>query len=71
MAKLRRVILDVRMRVSTVFITVLIGLTVLALVLADHYLTPALNQPGFNVQVFFRILALVIVVAILLARLFR
>jgi len=59
------------MRVSTVFITVLIGLTVLALVLADHYLTPALNQPGFNVQVFFRILALVIVVAILLARLFR
>ena len=46
-------------------------LTVLALVLADQFVTPALNRPEFNVQWFFRILALVIVLAILLTRLLR
>jgi hypothetical protein len=44
---------------------------VLALVLADQYLTPALNRPEFNVQSFFRILVLVIVLAVVLTRLFR
>ena len=48
-------------------LTVLIGLTVLA----DQFVTPELNRPEFNVQLFFRILALVIVLAILLTRLFR
>jgi MFS family permease len=58
-------------RANPLVLTVLIGLTVLALVLADQYLTPALNRPEFNVQLFFRILALVIVLAILLTRLLR
>jgi MFS family permease len=58
-------------RASPLVLTVLIGLTVLALVLADQFLTPALNQPAFNVQLFFRILALVIVLAVLLTRLLR
>jgi hypothetical protein len=44
---------------------------VLALVLADQFVTPALNRPEFNVQLFFRILALVIVLAVLLTRLLR
>ena len=48
-------------------LTVLIGLTVLALVLADQFITPALNRPEFNVQWFFRILTLVIVLAVLLS----
>jgi hypothetical protein len=52
-------------------LTVLIGLTVLALVFADRYLTPALNQSAFNVQSFFRILVLVIVLAVVLTKLFR
>ena len=58
-------------RANPLVLTVLIGLTVLALVLADQYLTPALNRPEFNVQLFFRILALVIVLAVLLTRLLR
>jgi hypothetical protein len=58
-------------RANPLVLTVLIGLTLLALVLADQYLTPALNRPEFNVQLFFRILALVIALAILLTRLFR
>jgi MFS family permease len=58
-------------RANPLVLTVLIELTVLALVLADQYLTPALNRPEFNVQLFFRILALVIALAILLTRLFR
>ena len=58
-------------RANPLVLTVLIGLTVLALVLADRYVTPALNRPEFNVQLFFRILALVIVLAILLTRLLR
>jgi hypothetical protein len=44
---------------------------VLALVLADQFLTPALNRPEFNVQGFFRILVLVIVLAVVLTKLFR
>ena len=51
-------------------LTVLIGLTVLALVLADQFITPALNRPEFNVQWFFRLLALAIVICIVLVRLF-
>jgi MFS family permease len=58
-------------RANPLVLTVLIGLTVLALVLADQYLTPALNRPEFNVQSFFRILALVIVLAVFLTRLLR
>jgi hypothetical protein len=58
-------------RANPLVLTVLIGLTVLALVLADQYLTPALNRPEFNVQLFSRILALVIVLAVLLTRLLR
>jgi MFS family permease len=56
-------------RANPLVLTVLIGLTVLALVLADQFVTPALNRPEFNVQWFFRILALVIVLAVLLTRL--
>lgn len=59
------------MRANPLVLTVLIGLTVLALVLADQFLTPALNRPEFSVQWFFRILALVIVLAIVLTRLLR
>jgi MFS family permease len=40
----------------------LIALSVAALIAADQFLTPTLNTPQFNVQWFFRILALVIVV---------
>ncbi len=58
-------------RANPVVLTVLIGLTLLALVLADRYITPALNRPEFNVQWFFRILALAIVVAVLLSILIR
>ncbi len=58
-------------RANPLVLTVLIGLTVLALVLADQFVTPALNRPEFNVQLFFRILALVIVLAVLLTRLLR
>src|SRR5918997_1375786 len=58
-------------RANPVVLTVLIGLTVLALVLADQLVTPALNRPEFNVQLFFRVLALVIVLAVLLTRLLR
>ncbi len=39
----------------------LIGLSVIALICADQFLTPTLNTSTFNVQWFFRILALVIV----------
>ncbi|MDP9470090.1 MAG: hypothetical protein M3Q71_05395, partial [Chloroflexota bacterium] len=42
----------------------LIGLSVIALVLADQYVTVALNRPEFNVQWFFRILTLVIVAVV-------
>jgi MFS family permease len=52
-------------KASPLVLTVLIGLTVLALVLADQFLTPALNRPEFNVQAFFRILAGLIVLAVL------
>jgi MFS family permease len=58
-------------KASPLVLTVLIGLTVLALVLADQYITPALNRPEFNVQWFFRILALVIVLAVLLSMFLR
>jgi MFS family permease len=58
-------------RANPLVLTVLIGLTVIALVLADQFLTPALNRPEFNVQSFFRILVLVIVLAVVLTRLFR
>jgi MFS family permease len=58
-------------RANPLVLAVLIGLTVLALVLADQFITPALNRPEFNVQLFFRILALVIVLAVLLTRLLR
>jgi hypothetical protein len=58
-------------RANPLVLTVLIGLTVLTLVLADQYLTPALNRPEFNVQSFFRILVLVIVLAVVLTRLLR
>ena len=60
-----------QVRANPLVLTVLIGLTVLALVLADQFLTPALNRPEFSVQWFFRILALVIVLAIVLTRLLR
>jgi MFS family permease len=39
----------------------LVGLSVVALLLADRFLTPTLNTPTFNVQWFFRLLALVVV----------
>jgi hypothetical protein len=58
-------------RANPLVLTVLFGLTLLALVLADQYLTPALNRPEFNVQSFFRILVLVIVLAVVLTKLFR
>jgi MFS family permease len=54
----------VSQRASPVILALLIGLSVVALVLADQYVTPALNRPAFNVQWFFRFLALAIVVAI-------
>lgn len=57
-------------RANPVALTVLIGLTVLALMLADQFITPALNRPEFNVQWFFRLLALAIVICIVLVRLF-
>jgi MFS family permease len=60
-----------QVRANPLVLSVLIGLTVLALVLADQFVTPALNRPEFNVQLFFRILALVIVLAVLLTRLLR
>ncbi len=41
----------------------LIGLSVIALVLADQFLTPTLNTPQFNVQGFFRVLVIIIVLA--------
>ncbi len=47
---------------SPVIFGSLIALSVVALVLADQFLTPTLNSTTFNVQGFFRILALVIVV---------
>ena len=58
-------------RANPLVLAVLIGLTVLALVLADQYLTPALNRPEFNVQSFFRVLVLIIVLAVVLTRLLR
>jgi MFS family permease len=51
-------------RASPLILAILIGLTVIALVLADQYVTVALNRPAFNVQWFFRILALVIVAVV-------
>ncbi len=42
---------------------VLIALSVIARVAADQFLTPTLNTPTFNVQGFFRILALVVLLA--------
>jgi len=47
---------------SPVIFGVLIAISVVALVLADQFLTPTLNSATFNVQWFFRILALIIVV---------
>jgi hypothetical protein len=58
-----------QVRANPLVLSVLIGLTVLVLVLADQFVTPALNRPEFNVQLFFRILALVIVLAVVLTRL--
>jgi MFS family permease len=58
-------------RANPVVLTVLIGLTVLALVLADQFLTPALNRPEFNVQGFFRLLVLLIILAIALSMAIR
>lgn len=40
----------------------LVALSAVALVLADQFLTPTLNSPNFNVQWFFRLLALVVAV---------
>ncbi len=47
---------------SPVIFGSLIALSVVALVLADQFLTPTLSSATFNVQGFFRLLALVIVV---------
>jgi MFS family permease len=58
-------------RANPVVLTILIGLSVVALFLADHYVTPSLNREHFNVQWFFRFLALTIVVAIALFALSR
>jgi MFS family permease len=52
-------------RANPLVLTILIGLTVLALVLADQFLTPALNRPEFNVQAFFRVLVALIALAVL------
>jgi len=41
----------------------LVGLSVVALLAADHWLTPTLNTSTFSVQWFFRILALIVVLA--------
>ena len=46
---------------SPVVFGVLIALSVIALVAADTFLTPTLNTATFNVQWFFRILALIVV----------
>ncbi len=54
----------VSQRASPAILALLIGLTVVALVLADQYITPALNRPNFDVQWFFRLLALAIVLVI-------
>ncbi|MDP9362746.1 MAG: MFS transporter [Chloroflexota bacterium] len=54
----------VSLRASPVVLTILIGLTVAVLVLADRYITPELNTETFSVQWFFRILVLAIVVAV-------
>ncbi len=51
-------------KASPLVLTILIGLSVIALVLADQYVTVALNRPEFNVQWFFRILTLVIVAVV-------
>ncbi len=48
---------------SPVVFGALIGLSVIAFVLADTFLTPTLNSATFNVQGFFRILVLVVVLA--------
>jgi hypothetical protein len=39
---------------------VLVALSAIGLILADQFLTPALNTATFNVQWFFRLLALVV-----------
>ncbi|MBA2278529.1 MAG: MFS transporter [Chloroflexia bacterium] len=54
----------VSQRASPAILSILIGLTVVVLVLADQYITPALNRPNFDVQWFFRLLALAIIVAV-------
>ncbi|MDQ3466796.1 MAG: MFS transporter, partial [Chloroflexota bacterium] len=51
-------------RASPVVLTILIGLTLIVLYLADQYVTVALNRPAFNVQWFFRYLALAVVLVI-------
>jgi hypothetical protein len=48
---------------SPVVLGVLVALSAIALIAADHYITPALNTKNFNVQWFFRILALIVAVA--------
>jgi MFS family permease len=45
---------------SPVVFGVLIALSAIALIAADHYITPTLNTKNFNVQWFFRILALIV-----------
>ncbi len=47
---------------SPVIFYPLVGLTLVALVLADQLLTPTLNTANFNVQWFFRLLALAVLV---------
>jgi len=48
----------------TFVLGLLIALSAFALFLADRYVTPALNRPQFDVQWFFRFLALTIVLVI-------
>jgi len=50
---------------SPVVLGVLVALTAIALIAADHFITPALNTKNFNVQWFFRILALIVAVAVI------
>ena len=54
----------VSQRASPAILAILIGLTVVVLVLADQYITPELNRPNFDVQWFFRLLGLAIVLVI-------
>ena len=61
----------VTQRASPAILAILIGLTVVALVLADQYITPTLNRPSFDVQWFFRLLVLAIILVTAAFALFR